>query len=57
MAPSADGLDLGRLRVGIPATGLVRLSLAQGFYLGVVHDTRHLAQAEAVREEPGFPVT
>lgn len=57
LTEEADGLDLGRLRVGVPATGLVRLSLAQGFYLGVVHDARHLAQAEAVREEPGFPAT
>ena len=57
LAKDADGLDLGRIRVGAPPTPLVRLSLAQGFQLHVLHDARHLDQAERVRQEPGFPST
>ena len=55
VARDSDGLDLGRIKVGAPPTPLVRLSLAQGFQLHVLHDKRHLTQAEEVLSQPGFP--
>ena len=51
----AEGLDLGRIKVGPPPTNLVKLSLKQGFKLHVWHHHRHLDQAGRVRAEPGFP--
>ena len=55
LAKEADGLDLGRIKVGAPPTPLVRLTLAQGFQLHALHDARHLDQAERLKSEPGFP--
>jgi hypothetical protein len=55
LADDADGLDLGRIEVGAPNPEIGVTSLAEGFQLHVKHDARHLAQAEAVREEAGFP--
>ncbi|MHC5012754.1 MAG: DinB family protein [Planctomycetota bacterium] len=54
-ATDADGLDLGRIRVGSPVSGWIRFSLAQAFRLQDVHHHRHLDQADRVRREPGFP--
>ena len=51
----AEGLDLGKLKVGPPPTNLVKLSLAQGFQVHVFHHHRHLDQADRVRAEAAFP--
>jgi len=41
----ADGLDLGRLRLGTPISPLLRLTVDQAFRVLAVHEARHLAQA------------
>ncbi|MDX2034442.1 MAG: DinB family protein [Blastocatellia bacterium] len=51
----ANGVDLGRTKVQMPATKLIQLTLGQAFGLVAAHQRRHLWQARQVREEPGFP--
>jgi len=51
----ADGLALGRIRLGSPVSRVLRLSLAQVFELQPVHELRHLGQAERVIDAAGFP--
>ena len=55
LAAAAEGLALGRLRMGSPALFLLRISAAQVFETLVLHVHRHLDQAERVRQSPGFP--
>lgn len=52
---TANGLDLGRIRVISPITPLVRLSLGMAFALLAVHERRHLDQARRVADAPDFP--
>lgn len=52
---AAGGLDLGRLKLGSPASGLLRLSLAEAFAVLTAHDRRHLWQAREVMRAPAFP--
>ncbi|HTQ81350.1 MAG TPA: DinB family protein [Thermoanaerobaculia bacterium] len=51
----ADGLDLRTVRIGSPLTRLVTLRLGECLTMLVGHEERHLAQAERVRQAPGFP--
>lgn len=51
----ANGLDLARIRVQIPATKLFRVSLGQALALMIAHERRHLWQARQVKEQPNFP--
>ena len=56
----ADGLHLGKLKVGLPALPsavrwLFKMPLGALFALGTAHDRRHLWQAEQVRGDPAFP--
>ena len=51
----ANGVDLGRAKVQMPATKLVQLTLGQAFSLVAAHQRRHLWQARQVKDEPGFP--
>lgn len=51
----ADGLALGRIKMGWPVFGLIKISLAQAFELQVIHTERHLDQAEGVIRAEGFP--
>lgn len=51
----AHGLDLGRIRFGVPGIPVVRSSLGQSFTYALAHERRHLWQARQVRSEPGFP--
>jgi hypothetical protein len=51
----ANGLDLGRARVASPVSRWISMSLGSGFALMVVHERRHLAQAQRVLGTPGFP--
>lgn len=51
----ANGLDLGRARVASPISSWIRIPLGSAFALMIAHERRHLAQAERVRQAPGFP--
>lgn len=51
----ARGVDLGKTRVPFPSLPILRLTLGQSFAFTLGHERRHLWQARAIREEPGFP--
>lgn len=51
----ADGLDLGRAKVHSPLSRYLTLRLGEALTMLVVHDERHLMQAERVRSERAFP--
>ena len=55
MMREADGLDLTRIRLHSPAGVCIRLHLGDAFEMLICHAERHLAQAERVAAEPGFP--
>lgn len=55
IARSADGLDLGRIRMTSPITRWMRFNLEAAFLAIAAHDRRHLWQARQVRQAPGFP--
>ena len=52
---SANGLDLGRIRVSSPINSLLKFSLGQAFALTASHERRHLWQARQVRNHAQFP--
>jgi DinB superfamily len=52
---SADGLDLGRIRLSSPISRRFRMSLGQWFAFLAAHERRHLWQAWQVRRHPAFP--
>ena len=54
-AESADGLDLGRIRFGTPVLSLARVTMAEAFEMPALHEPRHLAQAERVKQAEGYP--
>ena len=56
LAKEADGLALGRIRIGSPASSLLRLSLAQAFEVQNLHTPRHLVQADRLKHHEHFPV-
>lgn len=49
------GIDYNKIRLRSPVTPLMRYSLADAFVVTVVHTWRHLAQAQRMRDAPGFP--
>ena len=51
----ANGLDYNKIRLRSPVTSLMRYSLADAFVVTVLHERRHLGQAQRVRDTPGFP--
>jgi hypothetical protein len=51
----ANGVDLARARVRMPATGWLRIPLGSAFSVMVAHARRHLAQARKVMEADNFP--
>jgi hypothetical protein len=51
----ANGVDLARARVRVPANGWLRIPLGSGFQLMVAHSRRHLAQAKRVMDAENFP--
>lgn len=51
----AGGIDYNKTRLRSPVTALMRYSLADALVITVVHGQRHLAQAQRVKEAPGFP--
>lgn len=52
---AARGGDLNRTKMFSPATKLLRLSIGEAFETIVLHERRHLRQARAVLDKPGFP--
>ncbi len=55
LADLADGLDLGRMLFATPVAPWPRLTVAEAFEIHRLHIPRHLAQARAVKEAPGYP--
>jgi len=55
LVESADGLDLGRIKVPAPGMGPVRLNLYATLAWIAAHERRHLWQARQVRQDGGFP--
>jgi hypothetical protein len=51
----AEGVNLNRTRFGSPVTPLMRFSIGEGLTLMVVHQQRHLRQAERLSGRPDFP--
>ena len=51
----ADGLDLNRVRLGSPVSGLIRLNLGDCFALLVTHAERHAGQLQRIRAAGRFP--
>jgi hypothetical protein len=51
----ANGLDIARARVASPALRWLRMPLGSAFALTIAHERRHLQQAAAVIQAPGFP--
>ena len=51
----ANGVDLARARVRIPASSWLRIPLGSAFELMVVHSRRHMAQARRVMDAENFP--
>lgn len=51
----SEGLDLARVKVPTPMSGLLKLSLGITLAQQAAHERRHLAQARRVREHPQFP--
>ena len=54
---AAKDLDLWRTKVKSPAVPLLKFSLGETFAIIAAHERRHLAQAEEVKNAPGFPRT
>ena len=52
---AARGLDLRRVRVGSPASSLLRFPVGAYFQISSAHERRHLWQAEQVLKAEGFP--
>ena len=62
LAASADGLDLARVKTDLPALPallrtFVKMPLGARLTLIAAHDSRHLWQAEQVRNHPQFPAS
>ncbi len=51
----ADGIDLNRGKFASPASRLLRFSVGEGLTVLVVHQQRHLQQAQRLTEHPDFP--
>lgn len=51
----ANGVDLVRVKIQIPATKLIKLSLGQGIGFVTAHERRHVWQATLVKNDPNFP--
>jgi hypothetical protein len=51
----SDGLAIGKIKMSSPAMKLMKLTLAQALESQVIHNNRHLAQAERVTQHKNFP--
>ncbi len=52
---SADGLDVGGVKITSPVTRLLKFRIGAAFAFVAAHERRHLWQARQVREDTGFP--
>jgi DinB superfamily len=52
---AGNGLDLGRPKVNAFGSALYKPSLYELFLAAAAHERRHLRQAQAVRDDAGFP--
>ena len=51
----AEGVDLNSNRLTSPITNLIRFSVGEALWVLVVHQQRHLQQAERLTRHPSFP--
>jgi len=51
----AGGYDVNRIRFENPYVGFIRFTVGTGFEILCKHESRHLLQAEQIRNSPGFP--
>jgi hypothetical protein len=51
----ANGIDLARARVRMPASSWIRIPLGSGFAVMIAHARRHLLQAKRVIDAENFP--
>jgi len=51
----AEEIDLNRSKLASPATPLLRLSVGEAFEAIVLHERRHLLQAQNLLKKAGFP--
>lgn len=54
---ATEHLDLEKIVISSPVTGVVIYSLMDAYRIIVVHEQRHFQQAKRVTEEPGFPAS
>src|SRR5262245_2550171 len=54
---AADGLHLAKVKTSLPGRKYIRLSLGQEFRLIIVHEQRHVWQAQQIKIHPRFPWT
>jgi len=52
---AADGLHLAKVKTCLPGQKYIRLSLGQEFRLVIVHEQRHVWQAQQIKIHPRFP--
>lgn len=50
-----NGLDLNRIKISSPISGLIRLNANDAFEINTGHAERHINQAERVTQTAGFP--
>lgn len=50
-----NGLNLGKVKLSSPISGLIRLNANDAFEINTAHVERHLNQAERVTQTTGFP--
>ena len=53
----AAGHDVNRVRFRNPFIPVIRFTVGTGFEVTSKHESRHLLQAERVRQAPGFPAS
>ena len=51
----ADGCDVNAVKFASPVSGLLRFSIGEGLSVLVVHEQRHLLQAQNIQLTTGFP--
>ena len=56
LVAKASAYDVNRIRYKNPFMPLVRFTVGTGLEIVTQHQSRHLLQAETVRQAPGFPV-
>ncbi len=55
LAEDAQHYDVRRIKIASPVSSLIRLNIPTWLVATAAHEQRHLLQARAVREAPGFP--